>query len=202
MKIFLYLFPIKEFTEMFLLDDYSHVNKILAVLNSTINKRYRKKGYQIVFALYPDKELYGVEKDENDKVIYTDITFEEASGYDENRNLKENFTPKLPSEEYILEQLGIIDTLVVGGYHAMSCVRRVAEVALNKGIDTLVDLDLTDLFFNVYENKELFDEESYDIYRFKKNLLSKPDVDFKYEEKTFDKNFNSPVYGYKMNGNK
>lgn len=199
MKIFLYLFPIKEFTEMFLLDDYSRVNEILAILNSTINKRYRKKGYQIVFALYPDKELYGVEKAENDKIIYTDITFEEACAYDENSKLKDNFTPKFPSEEYILEQLGFIDTLVVGGYHAMSCVKRVAEVALKQGIDTLVDLDLTDLFFNVYENKELFNKESYDIYRLKRNILSKPDVDIKYEEVSFDKNFSSPVYGYKKN---
>ena len=62
----MYLFPIEEFTKMFLFrndklyDEYG-IERPLPVLNETINERYRKNGYQIVYALYPDKLLYGVE---------------------------------------------------------------------------------------------------------------------------------------------
>lgn len=103
-KVFLYLYPIKEFTNMFLLPDdklYDEwgVERPLPILNETINKRYREQGYEIVYVLYPDKEMFGIEKQNGDKVIYTDITFDEASAYDSNGNEKQNFIPKYPNEE-------------------------------------------------------------------------------------------------------
>ena len=76
-KVFLYLYPIEEYTKMFENDNS------LAVLNECIQKRYREKGYQVIFALYPDKNLYGIIPQPNDRIIYTDITFKEASGYNE-----------------------------------------------------------------------------------------------------------------------
>ena len=77
-KVFLYLYPIKEFTNMFLFhDDKSYdewnVPRPLPILNDTMDKRYREKGYQVAFALYPDRELYGIEQKDRDKIIYTDI---------------------------------------------------------------------------------------------------------------------------------
>ena len=53
-KVFLYLYPIEEYTKVFENDNS------LAVLNECIQKRYREKGYQVIFALYPDKNLYGI----------------------------------------------------------------------------------------------------------------------------------------------
>lgn len=177
-KVFLYLYPIEEYTKMFLfyndkLYDEMGIERPLPILNDTINKRYRKKGYEIVFALYPDKELYGIEKYDTDKIIYTDITFSEASAVDENGNRKTNFIPKYPNEMFIINQLGNVDKLIVGGYHAMDCVKKVAEVALENGIDTLVDLDLTDLFFNLYKQKEYFNKEKYDSTRYKSYVINK-----------------------------
>ena len=203
-KIFLYLYPIKEFTNMFLLSDdklYDEwgVERPLPILNETINKRYREQGYKIVYVLYPDKEMFGIEKQNGDKVIYTDITFDEASAYDSNGNEKQNFIPKYPNEEKILEQLGYVDELVVGGYHAMDCVKRVAEVALQNGINTLVDLELTDLFFNVYKQKDCFDMENYSPEMFKKNMIATHGNYWpEYMEELFDKNYESPVYGFNI----
>ena len=92
-KVFLYLYPIKEFMNFFQfrndkLYDELNIPRTLPILNETIDKRYRKNGYQIIYALYPDRELYGIEKRDDDKIIYTDITFDEASTIDERGNEK------------------------------------------------------------------------------------------------------------------
>ena len=208
-KVFLYLYPIKEFINMFLFHDDKlydewHIDRPLPILNETINRRYREKGYQIIFALYPDRDLYGIEQRNGDKIIYTDIPFSEVSAYDEKGNKKKNFVPKYPNENLLLDQLGDIDELVVGGYHANDCVRRVAEAALQKGISTLVDLDLTELFFYLYKQKNYFDIENYSPERFKINNLiichgndyTESDIDW------FDKSYSSPVYGFMKQSNK
>lgn len=62
-KVFLYLYPIKEYFEKVLDVPQKEDEKFaLSMLNSTIDKRYRKKEYEIVFSLYPDKELYGIDQ--------------------------------------------------------------------------------------------------------------------------------------------
>jgi len=201
-KVFLYLYPIEEFTKMFLLrddrlyDEYE-IERPLPILNDTIHRRYREKGYQVVFALYPDRELYGIQKMDEDLIIYTDISFSEASIYDENGNEKKNFVPRYPNERMLIDQLGPIDELVVGGYHAMDCVKRTAETALELGIDTLVDLDLTDLFFSLYKQKDYFNIESYDPERFKMKMINRGgSSDTELEERIFNRNYSSPVYGF------
>ena len=201
-KAFLYLYPIKEYTSMFLFHDDKlyeewNVPKPLPILNETINKRYREKGYQIIFALYLDKEIYGVEPKKEDVIIYTDVTFCEASACDESGNEKKDFIPKYPSERHLLQQIGPIDELVVGGYHAMDCVKRVAEFALKSGINTLVDLDLTDLFFNVYKQQDYFDIESYSPEKFKAHIINSAEEEYReFEERIFNRNYSSPVYGF------
>ena len=79
----------------------------------------------------------------------------------------------------------------------MDCVKRVAEFALQSGINTLVDLDLTDLFFNVYKQKDYFDMENYSPEKFKMNMISRHgDEDTEFEERLFHRNYSSPVYGF------
>lgn len=207
-KVFLYLYPIKEFTNMFLfhddrLYDEWNVPRPLPILNETIDKRYRNKGYQVVFALYPDRELYGIEQKYGDKIIYTDIPFSEASAYDESGNEKKNFVPKYLDEKLLIKHLGDVEELVVGGYHVMDCVKRVAEVALQSGINTLVDLDLTDLFFNVYKQKYYFDMENYSPEKFKMNMISRHGDEYtEFEERLFNRNYSSPVYGFTNSSSK
>ncbi len=201
-KVFLYLYPIKEYTSVFLFHDdglYDRLNisRPLPILNEVINKRYRQKGYQVVYVLYPDKELYGIDKIDNDKIIYTDITFSEVSAYDYKEYEKKRFIPKYPNELLLLEQLGNIDELVVGGYHAMDCVKRVAQESNNLGIKTLIDLDLTDLFFSIYQTN-YFDLNYYSPEKFKNYMINRYGTEYStYEEKKFDKYYSSPVYGFK-----
>ena len=123
-KVFLYLYPIEEYTKVFENDNS------LAVLNECIQKRYREKGYQVIFALYPDKNLYGIIPQSNDRIIYTDIIFKEASRYNEDGTEKENKDIKYPNEQYLINQLGFVDKIVIGGFHFSDCVKRVAECCL------------------------------------------------------------------------
>lgn len=201
-KIFLYLYPIEEYTKMFLLNDdklYDELNikRPLPILNECIQKRYRKRGYHIVFALYPDKDIYGINVEKEDKIIYTDITFSEATAIDEDKSIKKNFIPKYPNELLLIKQLGDVDELVVGGYHAQDCVKRVADTALNIGIPTIIDLDMTDLFFSLYKKDNYFKIEEYSPIRYKDYVLSQKvryGVDF--IERHFNETYNSLAYGF------
>lgn len=142
-KVFLYLYPIKEYASMFLFyDDKKYdewnVKRPFPILNECIQKRYRDNSYQVVYVLYPDKDIFGIIPKKEDKIIYTDILFSENSAIDEKGHKKKGFIPKYPNEQLIISQLGDIDELVVGGYHAQNCVKKVAETALNLGIQTLI----------------------------------------------------------------
>ena len=201
-KVFLYLYPIEEYTKMFLFhndelyDDWN-IKRPLPILNECIQKRYRDKGYQVVFALYPDKNIFGITPQSQDKIIYTDVTFDEASAYLSNGTHKENFVPKYPNEQFLLNQLGHIDELVVGGYHFSDCVKRVGETALNMGIDTTVDIDLTDLFFSLYKNEEYFKIDECDPQRymnFWKQKFEKLGEEKEFIDRRFQKMYNSPIY--------
>lgn len=201
-KVFLYLYPIKEFMKFFQfrndkLYDELNIPRPLPILNEAIDKRYRKNGYQIIYALYPDRELYGIEKHDDDKIIYTDITFDEASAIDERGNEKKNFIPKYPNEKMLIEQLGDIDELIVGGFHALDCVKRLGETALQCNINTLVDLDLTDLFFVLYKEKDYFEIENYNPQRFKEYMINRKGNRFtQVQESIFNNNYSSPIYGF------
>lgn len=205
-KIFLYLYPIQEFNKVFLFSDDFYEEeqreKPLDVLNECINARYRKQGYQIIYALYPDKELFGINLMPNDKIIYTDITFKEACGYNETGSKKEENEIKYPNEQYLLQQIGVADKIVIGGFHYSDCVKRVAEYCLENGLDTLVDLDLTDLFFSLYYQKDYFKKEAYDPKRYKEYWKQKTnrygqDIDF--VENRFQRMYESPVYKFYPN---
>ncbi len=202
-KVFLYLYPIEEYTKMFLFDNDELYDKMnikcpLPILNECIQKRYRDKGYQVVFALYPDKNIFGITPKSQDIIIYTDVTFDEASECYSDGNQKENFVPKYPNEQFLLNQLGHIDELVVGGYHFSDCVKKIGETALNMGIDTTVDIDLTDLFFSLYKNDEYFKIDEYNPQRYMNFWKKFETLGEKKEfiDKQFQKMYGSPIYGF------
>lgn len=181
-KVFLYLYPIKEYTSMFLFHDDNlydkwKVKRPLPILNECIEKRYRENGYQVVFALYPDKEIFGIIPKKEDKIIYTDILFLDNSAIDEFGNTKKNFIPKYPNLPLLIKQLGNIEELVIGGYHSSDCVKRVEEVAIKMGINTMIDFDLTDLFFGLYKQEDYFTIEQFNPNKYMEYLQIE-----KYEE--------------------
>lgn len=201
-KVFLYLYPIKEYTSMFLyhddkLYDEWNVKRPLPILNECIQKRYRDNGYQVVYVLYPDKDIFGIIPKEEDRIIYTDILFSENSAVDENGKEKKDFIPKYPNEQLLIKQLGDIEELVIGGYHFSDCVKRVGETALNMGINAVIDLDLTDLFFNLYKQEDYFNIKEYSPENFKRQMMK---YDLRYGEEIALEQFNlvysSPVYGF------
>lgn len=198
-KIFMYLYPIKEYTSIFLYHDRlyedENIKRPLPILNECIQKRYRDKGYQIVYVLYKDKEIFGIDYKEGDKIIYTDIEFTENSGLDENGKEKINFVPKYPNEKSIIKALGNVDELVIGGYHYSDCVKRIGEISLSYGIDTIIDLDLTELFFSLYRKEEYFIIEEYSRKRFKEYIIRElTQIGITFAEKQFNNIYGSPVY--------
>ena len=200
-KVFLYLYPIEEYAKTFYLgNEYYDENKVrrpFDVLNETIQKRYRDNGFQVVFALYPDKEIYGILPQQGDRIIYTDIPFKKASGYNVDGSEKYDDEIIYPNEQILINQLGDVTEIVVGGYHAQDCVKRVAEVALANGINTLVDLDMTDLFFTLYRQDDYFYIESYSPEHFKNHVLSKMKrYGDEFAERMFNNNYQSDVYGF------
>ena len=200
-KIFLYLYPIQEYNRSFefseeYLQQMGRENPY-KVLNECIQKRYREKGYQIVYAIYLDKNIYGIKPLPTDKIIYTDVTFEQASGYNKDGSEKQDEDIKYPSERYLIEQLGDFDEIVVGGFHFGDCVKRVAEYCYQCGISTIVDLDLTDLFFNIYHKKDYFKIDEYNPQNYKNYMLLNNRVGNKeMAVRLFERNYNSPVYGF------
>ena len=200
-NIFLYLYLIYEFQKCFTHDDeYYKSNNIpnpFLVLNQSIQERYRAKGYQVVYVLYPNKNIYGIIPHQNDRVIYTDITFEQATNNSSKNQKDINNKPVYPSEKKLLSQVGNIDKLIVGGYHSQDCVKRVAEYAQSKGIDTLVDLDLTDLFFKLYQEVDYFNISEYNPERYKEYVYKKArSCGRERLIKVFQRNFSSSVYGF------
>jgi len=148
-----------EFDEVELddpLDDASTVGRNFAVAGGVADAVV-----DCIKKQYPDKEIFGIIPKEEDKIIYTDILFTENSAIDEHGNEKKNFTPKYPNIQFLINQLGDIEKIVIGGYHFADCVKRVGETALAMGVNALVDLDLTDLFFGIYKQKDYFNIEEY-----------------------------------------
>ena len=201
-KVFLYLYPIKEFSSLFLYhSDRSYdelcIEQPFDVLNQCIDKRYRENGYQVVFVLYPDKKMYGIKKYDSDKVIYADVPFSEATFSREKSEIGNNFVPRYPDENQIIAKLGVVDEIVVGGFHAQDCVKRLAEKARDLGIKSLVDLDLTDLFFYLYKQDCYFVKESYSPLRLKDFIINRNgSCNRELYESLFKRNYSSSVYGF------
>ncbi|NLL45158.1 MAG: hypothetical protein GX247_05810 [Mollicutes bacterium] len=96
---------------------WKHKPQVYSLLNETIDERYRKKGYQIVFLTFKNKPVFGVNVTNNDMVIESNITFEEhitPIGKDENGEDICRYT----SNEYLKQLLGEFEELVVCGFHA------------------------------------------------------------------------------------
>lgn len=160
-KVFLYLYPTYDYFanlqgECFSLED---IKKRLVLLDETINRRYRQKGYEIVFVLEPNTEVYGLTVCEQDATIYyvTDLNFYEIGDYSK-----------------LYDSIGHIDELVVSGHRSLGHVEKAAEYASDKGIDTMVDLELTENFFYDCDFPD-FNMDDYNPTKYKDlSIYSKP----------------------------
>lgn len=157
MKKLLFLYPIEEYMESL----WRNWPETYNLLNDTINSRYRSKGYQIVFLTFKGKPTFGLDVNERDKVIETDITFLEhitPIGKDNDGNDVYQY----PSNDNIEKSLGDFEELVVCGFHVQDCVMKVAAHFYKKNKSTLVDEELTDFFRNL-SKRFYFDKEKYNL---------------------------------------
>ncbi|MBE6124471.1 MAG: hypothetical protein E7184_02935 [Erysipelotrichaceae bacterium] len=162
-KVFLFLYPINEYFQFYKYYETQYQNP-LEILNQSINQRYRNKGYEVVFALFPDTNLYGINKHEQDQIIYTDITLE---------SFITNPVPVYPNEQKLINQIGNFNKIVLAGFHETDCVKRVAQYCYQQGYDTLIDIDLTDNFFVLAKDTNYFKIDEYNPIKLKEHLLSK-----------------------------
>ncbi len=135
-------------------------------LNRCIDERYRRKGFRIFYAIFKNCQVSNLVHVLNgDSIILTDVDYSSP----------EEFF-KYPRPRHLLNQLGDVSVLRIGGFHLWDCVQRVARSAYRRGIDTLVDEDLTELFtstirrpefkFDTYPtyNPRSFGEDAYKIF--------------------------------------
>ncbi|HLC53112.1 MAG TPA: hypothetical protein VJK03_01080 [Candidatus Nanoarchaeia archaeon] len=110
-------------------------------LNECIDLRYRINGFEIVYALLDGEPLSDIiVSHPQDRIIY--------AGMDAltHHTQKPDGTYPYPDQDYILNQLGSPDHLRVAGFHVWDCVEKLARRAHERGINVLVDEDLTELF--------------------------------------------------------
>lgn len=202
-KKLLFLYPINEFLEV--LGD----KKIIDKMCNTIDRRYRQKGYEIYYLVFSDKIVDFPKIDKRDKIIKTNFTFERHTTPLTNEEMDKVDSKNIVSIKYnnnifhhifadndaIKKELGNIDELVICGFHSNSCVEKAAEYFYGEGINTLIDLDLTQFFKNI-SKLYYFDERTYNL----ANLLEYLDGDFlsrnndlpeKYSAKNL---YNEPYY--------
>src|SRR3989344_2988147 len=146
-KSFLFLYPQEEIFAYELRNkDESFVRKYQSMLNECIDRRYRQKGFSITYALLDDCCVWeGIVVRETDAIIKVGM---DAHTHHTAINGKYPY----PDEEQIISQLGKIELLRVGGFHTYDCCSRVARRAYEKGMDVLVDEDLTQFFPLVFEH--------------------------------------------------
>lgn len=150
MKNYLFLYPIKEYFDYLIKnwynDELSKSVKKPEYLNDIIDARYRNEGYLINWLLFssvenplkPDLSIISpiIKIHRKDEILVAGISFEE--------HIKNK---KYPDPNYILNQINDVTRLVLGGFHQNDCVDKLAEATYQKGIDTFVDEDTTELFF-------------------------------------------------------
>lgn len=110
------------------------------LLNDCIDLRYRKNGFEIVYALFSGHTVSDViNLKPTDRTIDVGMSFK-------THWTKAGNVYHYPDNDFILDQLRKINVLRVGGFHSGDCVDKLARMAHERGLDTLVDEDLTDYF--------------------------------------------------------
>lgn len=172
MNQFLFLYPVSVYFDIEI-NNHSYGKKegkaayrqkYIELLNRCIDVRYRQKGFVINFAVFngcPVSEVVKVYP--LDKIIEIGLNF---GGFLKKQPSGEYL---YPDSDYILAQLGQIEQLVIAGFHMWDCVEKVAKRAYEKGLNVIVDEDLTDFFCGRIDYSE-FTVEKYPGLNFRKIL--------------------------------
>ena len=148
-KEFMFLYPIPEIINFEIKnhggskkgDADAFRKKYSKTLNKCINERYRQKGFGINYAVFDGSPVSDVIKvQESDKIIEVGLDFKTHTTEQPDGEYP------YPDQDYILNQLSGVRVIRIGGFHMWDCVEKLAKRAYERGLDTLVDEDLTEFF--------------------------------------------------------
>ena len=178
MKQFVFLYPIPEIID-FEIGNHAWSEKggievfrqkYKTVINNCIDARYRQKGFGINYAVFdgsPVSEV--VELQDSDRVIEVGLDFKTHA------TKQSNGEYPYPDQDYILNQLDGTRVIRVAGFHMWDCVEKLAKRAYERGLDTLVDEDLTEFFSGRLRDPD-FKIDVYPTYNPRKNQGSMFDM--------------------------
>jgi len=149
MKQFVFLYPIPEIIN-FEIENHgwsekggidAFRQKYKTTLNRCIDIRYRQNGFGINYSVFDGSPVSDViELQKSDKIIEVGLDFKT------HRTKQLNGEYPYPDQDYILNQLNGTSVIRIAGFHMWDCVEKLAKRAYERGLDTLVDEDLTEFF--------------------------------------------------------
>lgn len=152
MKKFLFLYPIREYTDREIGNAAADA-PVIRRFNEIIDVRYRRSGYQMNWLLFsaendaslPDVSLLDprILMRESDRIIPAGVSREQHRKF------------IYPSCGHILSHIKPVSELVIGGFHQIDCVDKIARAAHRDGIAVMVDEDTTDQFFKTTRRQGL-----------------------------------------------
>jgi len=118
-------------------------------LNACIDVRYRKNCFGITYAVFDGSPVSDViDIQQSDRVI------EVGLGFKTHTTKQPDGEYLYPDQDYILNQLSDVSVVRIAGFHMWDCVDKLAKRAYEKGLDTLVDEDLTEFFNGRLRDKD------------------------------------------------
>ncbi|MBI2026102.1 MAG: hypothetical protein HYT06_01850 [Candidatus Levybacteria bacterium] len=140
MKEFAYLYPIPEYTDFICRPEWAIKRRYKKVLNQAVDIRYRQQGFAINYVIFDGHQVSdAIDLRPTDRIIEAGIDFKT------HRSRLPNGEHPYPNPDYVLDQLTGLRILRVAGFHLWDCVEKLAQRAYERGVDTLVDEDLTEL---------------------------------------------------------